>query len=109
MSTTLLNVAVSELLFDEHAASTGNSSDFALPSRSCLVSWQFWFGTDPDAVSIQILTSLDGTNFNVTDSDTTAAGTLKTFQTSAKFIRARIDSITSGDKVSLIVIAKPIG
>lgn len=95
--------------FDAAAAAQGNSLDYALLPRASLVTWQSSFAGAPASVTLQILTSNDGTNYSVTDSSTAVGGEIRTFQTSARFIRARINAISGGSGVTVQVVAKPIG
>lgn len=76
------------------AVQTGNI--FALPVVATQFTWQASFLGTPSAVSLQILTSLDGINFVLADSSTNTAGEAKTVLSSAAFIQARIDTITPG-------------
>jgi streptogramin lyase len=108
MSDEALMRGVSFKLFDAAAAAVGNSASVALLPRASLVTWQTYFGTNPGAVEIQIQTSNDDTNWFTTDSSTEVAGEVGTFQTSAKHIRARIESITDGAEVTVEIVAKPL-
>lgn len=100
---------VSYKLFDLADSGTGNSDPIALLPRACLVTWQTYYGTAPASITVQIQTSNDGTNFFTTASSTAVGGEIGSFQTSAKFIRARINAISGGDDITVEVIAKPIG
>ena len=108
MSYQALMRGVSFKLFDAVAAAIANSSSAALLPRANLITWQTYFGTNPSAVTIQIQTSNDDTNWFTTASSTTVAGEVGTFQTSAKFIRARINAITDGVGVTVEIVAKPL-
>lgn len=99
---------VGQLLFDAGAASTGNSDIYALLPKAQLVTWQTRFGTAPASVTMQIQTSNDGTNFFATASSTTVGGELGSFQTAAKFIRARVNAISGGAEVTVEVVSKPL-
>lgn len=86
-------------------------SIFSLPVLATQLTWQTIFVGTPTAISIQILVSSDGINFNVLDSSTVTTGESKTNITSSNFIKASIVSITPGacTAVTVNVVAEPGG
>lgn len=100
--------SVSFKLLDAAAAAIANGTSVALLARANLVTWQTYFGTNPGSITIQIQTSNDDTNWFTTASSTTVTGEVGTFQTSAKFIRARINAISGGDDITVEIVSKPL-
>jgi hypothetical protein len=102
----LSNSVVQAILSAPPAIQTGNI--FALPVVATQFTWQTSFTGTPTAIAIQILTSLDGTNFVLAASSTSTAGESKTVLSSAAFIQARIDTVTPGPctLVTVSVIAE---
>lgn len=92
--------------FDAATLSAGNGTPFALLANACQVTWQTIFGSTPSAVSVSIQTSLDGTTWSTVDTSTVTAGAVRSFVTSAIFIRAVINSATGGTTVTVSIVAK---
>lgn len=94
--------------FDVATAEVSNSNTYALPGVATLVEWQTFFGTNPDAVTILIQTSIDGVTFTTQATTTTVTGAEGNFVSSAQFVRARISAITNGVGVTAILLAKKV-
>lgn len=104
MSTLLIGIP--QNLFSNAAASVANSTAYGLPPRASLIQWQTLFGTAPASVTIQIQTSLNGVDYNTEASTTVVGGATGSFVTSALKVRARINAISGGANVTVIVNAK---
>ncbi len=93
--------------FDELAAAsmlaTAEGKEFAVPDNNAGFSWQTVLGTNPDAISMQLQISLDGSNWTALDTSTAVGGEVRYIAGSAKFVRGYIGSITlgSGDELTL--------
>lgn len=83
-----------------------NGDSFALPGLACQLSWQTVYASTPDAVSVKIQVSLNNTDWVTLDTTTVVTGDVKTLIISAPFVRARIESATSGTTVTVLAIAK---
>ena len=95
--------------FDLAAVAVSNGTEFALPARAALVTWQHYYTVDPTTVTVLIQLSVDGTIWDTGDTDSTAAGVIRTFETSARFIRARISAQTgSGTEINVDIVTKAI-
>lgn len=107
MSVTLV-AGIPSLSFDAAAITVGNGTSFGLSSEANQITWQSSFAAAPDAISLVIQTSNDGTNWNTSDTSTSVTGEIRTFATSANHIRARIASATagSGSGLTVTIIAK---
>lgn len=82
-------------LFSSVAPSTG--LEFVLPAWPVEVTWQTIYATPPAVADIVIELSLDGINWSTKDTTTNVNGELRTFETSARFIRAAmLDDMTEG-------------
>lgn len=98
-----LSLAVNLNILISSPPVVGDGNIFALPVVATQFTWQSSFVGAPGAISIQILTSLDGVNFALADSSTNIAGEGKTALSSAAFIKARIDTLTIGSCTSVTV------
>lgn len=103
-----LNLGEIITLFDAHASSTGNSSEYSLPARAIQLTWQTSFGTAPASVTLQLQTSLDDINWSTIDTSTVTTGESRTINTSAVFCRARINAISGGTAITVKLIAKAV-
>jgi len=104
----LLNKSELIKLFDAAAAAISNSAERALPDLATQIQWTTLFGTAPASCTIQIQTSLDGTNWTTADSSTSVTGETRVFNSSALFVLARINAITGGAEVTVQLISKPV-
>lgn len=102
----LLLIGSSKKLFDAIASGTGNSTAYSLPASATQVTAQTIFGTAPASITVQIQTSLDNSNWTTVASSTNVNGETLTFNTSALYIRARINAISGGDAITVIVVPK---
>lgn len=107
--TTGLSIGVPKLLLDAVPLAAINGDTIALPGRASLVQWESFFDSAPDAVSLSVQTSIDGTNWFDAATSTATAGATGNFLTSALFIRGVIVSATAGGatEASIQVVAKP--
>jgi hypothetical protein len=82
---------------------------FALPVIATQLTWQTVFVGVPTSITIQILVSSDGVNFNILDSTNFTNGASGTKVTSSAFIRARINAVAAGSctGVTVSIIAEP--
>lgn len=104
----LLNLGSAYSLFDVATATISNSDPVALPGLASQVTWQSFFGTNPASITLQILTSNDNISYSVVDSSTVVTGSIQTFQTSALFVKARINAISGGVGVSISIVPKQV-
>ncbi len=93
-------------LLDGVAGEAAESDIVALPARCTTISWQTVFGTDPSAVSILLLASLDGENFVEVDDITTTTGGIATVVGNFTHVMAEIESITDGADVTVLMVPK---
>lgn len=96
-------IAVPLTLFDAFALATGNSSSFALPTRTVVLTWQTILAVAPGAITVLLQVSIDNTNWTTLDTSTSTAGEVRTVTapTSALFIRTRISALTIGSGTTL--------
>lgn len=87
---------------------TGASATFALPSRSCVLTWQTSFNSNPDAVNITIRVSIDGVVWTVLDTSTAVGGEVRTITapTAAVFVDANVVTNTGVKQITVVLIAK---
>jgi hypothetical protein len=103
------------LAFNAESPAAGQASQqFALPDYSGQgqqgrgVCWQTIFVTAPSAISITLQAALDDVDahYQTIDTSTAATGETRTVTTvNAKFIRAKLTSITGGTGVTVQVLA----
>src|SRR5258708_28502657 len=105
-----LQKSVAQKLFDAISAATHTSAAFALPSVATQITWQTIFDSAPSSVTILIETSLDNITWSTSDTSTATAGAIRTFNSSALFVRARISAISAGGatQVTVIIVAKQV-
>lgn len=106
----LLSLNIPKLLFDaETPVEAMESEDYALPDRSNTLTWQTFWGTNPDSCTIKLFGSLDGSTFAVIDSSTEVGGEIKTIETNVKFAYVELDAITgSPEELSVLLVAKDL-
>jgi hypothetical protein len=95
-------------LFDAVAASTGNSTAYALPANATQVEYQTSFGSAPASITIQIQTSLDNINWSTVSSSTSTSGETKVFNSSGIYVRARINAVSGGSGITVLLVAKEV-
>lgn len=103
------------LAFNAEAPSAGQASQqFALPDYSGRgdqgrsVRWQTIFGSAPSAISVTLQAALDDVDahYQTIDTSTNTAGEARTVTAvNAKFVRAKITSITGGSGITIQVLA----
>lgn len=107
---TSMLIAKTLTLFDAFALAQGNSSSFALPARTVVLTWQTVLAVAPGAITVLLQVSMDNLNWTTIDTSTSTAGEVRTVSapTSASFIRARISALTigSGTTLTTTVIGK---
>lgn len=108
MSINHLILLAVKVLFLTARTGTGASNTFALPARTCTLTWQTSFDIAPAAVNITIRVSIDGINWTVIDTSTATAGEVRTIAapTSALFVDANVVTNTGNRQVTLAVVAK---
>lgn len=107
---TSMLIAKTLTLYNALALTVGNSSSFALPARTVVLTWQIVLPVAPNAISVVLQVSMDNTNWTTIDTSTATGGEVRTVEipTSAAFIRTRVDSLTigSGTTITTTVIGK---
>jgi len=106
MPLAMLNQAYT--LLDGVAGDAQESDVVALPARCTSFSWQTIFGTDPSAVSVLILASLDGLNFVEVDDSAVTTGDIQTVVGNFTHVMAEIESITDGADVTVLLVPKDV-
>jgi hypothetical protein len=104
-----LQKSISQKLFDAISAATHTSTAYALPAVATQITWQTIFDSAPSSITVLIETSLDNITWSTADTSTATAGAIRTFNSSAVFVRARISAISAGGatQVTVIIVAKP--
>ncbi len=106
----LLSTPISIIPAGTAVGAAQNGAIFAMPVPATLVAWQVLYGTAPGAVSIELQASNDGVNFTFIDNTTTlVSGSMRITACAARFIRARMVSVTGGDTWQILVSASPMG
>ena len=82
--------------------------EFSLSARACQITWQTSFASAPGVTSIIIQVSLDGNSWSQVDVSTNVSGEIRTFATSALFIRAAMLIITPGILTSVSIRMQPL-
>lgn len=102
-----LQIGVPETVYAA-ASTTGTTSQaYAMPARLCNLTWQYFFTTNPTAITFNVQASNDGVNFSTVDSTTITTGQVRTITgLAANFIRINQGAITGGALQSVIVTAK---
>lgn len=88
------------------AATTAVATTIEIPSRATVITWQHLFSTNPASVTVNLLGSLDGTNFVTLDSSTVTTGAVRTITSAAPIVKAQIGAISGTTNVTVMVIAK---
>lgn len=104
MVQTYLNVPY--YLLNAAAAAQANGDAVALPANATMLTWQTIFGTEPASTTMQLLGSEDNVNWSVVDSSTVVGGAIRTITTALPYIKARIEAISGGAEVSVLLNAK---
>lgn len=101
--------------FNAESPSAGQASQqFALPDYSGrgdqgrTVRWQTIFGSAPSAISITLQAAIDDVDahYQTIDTSTNTAGEARTVTAvNAKFLRAKLTSITGGSGVTVQILA----
>jgi len=77
--------------------------EFTLPPYPVEVTWQVIYDSAPALTDIVIQVSVDGSNWITVSESTNINGEIKTFTTSARFIRAGMLDITEGTLVTVLL------
>jgi hypothetical protein len=90
------------------ASTTGTTSGvYAMPARLCNLTWQYFFTTNPSAITWNVQASNDGVNFATVDSTTITTGQVRTITgLAANFIRINQGAITGGGGQSVLLVAR---
>lgn len=109
-----LSLGVVKKLFDADAtAAPVNGTEYAIPQAHLgkTITYTTKFATAPDAVSIKLQGSLNGSDWFDLDESTATAGELTTLtgQYAINFIRARKASQTNGGALTVEVIVSARG
>jgi len=95
-----LHAGVPITLFDavDLNSAPGASTAYEIPLWKSVpsISWQTVLSAAPDAITIALEVSLDGTNWFALDTSTAINGEVRTVTGSYKYIRANISSVTTG-------------
>ncbi|HWG59139.1 MAG TPA: hypothetical protein VN661_08845 [Candidatus Acidoferrales bacterium] len=102
------------LAFNAESPAAGQASQqFALPSYAGFpengraVRWQTFFATAPSAVSVVLQTAMTDSDaqYTTVDTSTATSGEARTVTgVRAKFLRAKVNSITGGSGVSVQIL-----
>lgn len=85
-----------------------NGTEYALPgNKACAITWQVIFSSAPSAVNVVLQLSNDGVTFVTADTSTLTTGEIRTVNTSAKFVRARLVSKTGGGTTTVSLVTQP--
>ena len=109
MPTEALQSGYSVRVLDAVAVGVQNSSVYAAPARTCLVTWQISYGSAPASVTMLLQGSIDGVNYNTLLSSTNTAGDMASVETSVKFFRVRMNAVSGGTTVTVDLIQRPVG
>lgn len=90
-----------------YSAVDTNGTAFALLSRAVQVTWQTIYEVAPSVADIIIQISLDNSNWTTVDESISVDGDLRTFKTSARFIRARMLTMDVGVVTSVLIRVQP--
>jgi len=83
-----------------------NGTAFAMPAAASSLTWQTILPSAPASITVLIQTSNDNSNWSTEDTSTSTTGAIRTFSTSALFVRARVSAVSGGDFVTVILVAK---
>lgn len=107
MPTPVLQIGVPETVLSLASTATTVSITYALPPRSVDLSWQYFFTTNPTALTLNLQVSNDGTNWFSIDSTTVTTGNMRIVTgLVASFVRANQGAITAGAQMTCILLAK---
>lgn len=107
MPTPILQEGVPETVLALAATTVTVSSTYALPPRTCDLAWQYFFSTNPTALTLNLQLSLDGINWATVDSTTITTGGLRIITSvPAAFVRINQGAITGGALMTAILEAK---
>lgn len=102
-----LQLGVTETVRSAAATTATTSTTYAMPARLCNLAWQYFFTTNPSALSLVIQASLDGTNWATLDSTTVTTGGIRVITGPAvNFVRVQLASITAGNLYSVLLTAR---
>ncbi len=102
-----LLLGVTETVRNAAATTATTSTTYAMPARLCNLAWQYFFTTNPSAVTMVIQGSLDGTNWATLDSTTITTGNLRVITAPAvNFVRVNLSAITAGALYSVLLTAR---
>lgn len=85
-----------------------DGTEFTLPLYPVEITWQVIYGSAPAITDVVIQVSLDGINWITKDESTNTSGELRTFKTTANFIRAAMLNITEGILTTVEISTKRI-
>lgn len=103
----LLNLGVAELITALQATTTTISPTYALPARLHSLSVQYFFATNPSALTLNVQLSNDGSNFfTASSTQVTTGGIVSITGVAANFMRLNIGAITAGAQLTSYVTAK---
>lgn len=101
-----LNPGIVKTVFSAATLSVSNTDSYSLLGLSSQLTYQYWFSSNPSAVSIVVQESLDNVHWSTIATSTTTTGASGTVCTSAPYIRAGVASVTGGSAITLQLVAK---
>jgi hypothetical protein len=107
MPTPVLQLGIPETALALASTTVTNSTTYALPARLCSLAWQYFFTTNPTALTLNLQLSLDGINWGTVDSTTVTTGGIRIVTSiPAAFVRINQGAITGGAQMTAILEAK---
>jgi hypothetical protein len=93
-------------LFGAATVTTGNSTAYALLPLASQCTWQSSFGSAPASITLQLQTSNNNSVYSTIDTSTSTAGEVRTINTSATQVRARINASSGGTAITVSIVCK---
>ena len=85
-----------------------NGIVFACPARAVSLVWQFFFTTNPTAITVNLEASEDRIHWDPIDSSTLVTGEVRTFAgLGVRFVRGSISALTLGPGAELTMMITP--
>lgn len=85
-------------------ASEGRS--YALPSVATQITWTVVFGTAPSSVTVNLMGSLNNSDWMIIDRSILTTGEMRTTSTSSRFVRIDVAASSGGTTITALLIAK---
>lgn len=104
-----INVGIPVNFFTNTATTPATGTTYALPSITLSCTWQTIYTVAPASITVQLKTSNDNSSFSIVDTSTTVGGEIRTINTSARFIQARINASSGGSGATVTINCLPVG